>query len=302
MLHSGNLQAKTEYLKLIPIILSHSIDKGVFIEESRQLLSYSLIHPAITSDERSKFNMWLGHLDERFSNYHNPNQVQGQTTEGQGQCFSQNGDNGVSQRNHTTLTKAHSIGSGRLNGCWNVNNANIFNSSDSVNMNGFESQGQGHGDGNVYGSRQHVNHPSAGTTSGHMPLQPTRSAPANFTAVQPPPSNNSQSKYLLSDCENVMHQSFVTPGPHGALDSWGIAGLKCHVLTSASSPQCLGTVGLLVPAQTGWANFTCTCRGLSRALTIEMSLQCWAYTRALQTGKSISPLFPGPVGAVVTSD
>lgn len=192
LLHSGNIQAKTEYLKIIPIILSHSIDKGVFIEESRQLLSYSLIHPAITSDERSKFNMWLGHLDERFSNYHSPNQVQGQISEGQGQCYSQSQirDNGISQRTHMTLTKAHSIGSGRLNGCWNVNNANMYHSSDSVNnMNGIE--GQGHGDGNVYGSRPHVNHPAAGTSSGHMPLQPTRSAPANFTAVQPPPSNNS---------------------------------------------------------------------------------------------------------------
>ena len=91
-----------------------------------------------------------------------------------------------------TLTKAHSIGSGRLNGCWNVNNANMYHSSDSVNVNGIESQG--HGDGNMYSSRQQVNHPAAGTSSGHMPLQPTRSAPANFTAVQPPPSNNSPSK------------------------------------------------------------------------------------------------------------
>lgn len=190
LLHSGNTQAKTEYLKLIPIILSHSIENGVFIEESRQLLSYSLIHPAITSDERSKFNMWLGHLDERFSNYHSPNQVQGQVNEGQGQCYSQTGDDGVSTRTHMTLTKAHSIGSGRLNGCWNVNvNANnMYNSSDSMNLNGLES----HGHWNMCGSRQQISHSPQVTSSGHMPLQPTRSAPANFTAIQPPPSSNSQ--------------------------------------------------------------------------------------------------------------
>lgn len=194
LLHSGNAQAKTEYLKLIPVILSHSIEKGVFIEESRQLLSYSLIHPAITSDERSKFNMWLGHLDERFSIYHSPNQVQGQPNEGQGQCYSQTGDNGISQRPHMTLTKANSIGSGRLNGCWNVNsNANMYHSTDSMNLNGLE--GQGHGDSSLYGSRQQVSQQPVGTSSVHKPLQPTRSAPANFTTMQPPPSSSSQSKY-----------------------------------------------------------------------------------------------------------
>ena len=95
-------------------------------------------------------------------------------------------------------------------------------------------------------------------------------------------------------------------GPHGAGDSGDIAGLKCHILTSASSPQCGGTAGLLIPCQTCRGNFLFTCRDLSRAfhraLTIDMSPQCWAYTRALQRQKSISPLFPGPTVAVVTND
>ena len=210
LLHSGNAQAKTEYIKLIPIILSHSIEKGVFIEESRQLLSYSLIHPAITSDERSKFNMWLGHLEEHFSNYHSPNQVQGQTNEKQGQCYSQLGDNGISQKPHMTLTKANSIGSGRLNGCWNTVNANannVYNSSESMNVNGVEGQGQS--DYNAYGPRQQVSHRPVGTSSGHMPLQPTRSAPANFTTMHPPPSTNSQSKYIFCPTVNVL--KFQTP-------------------------------------------------------------------------------------------
>ena len=89
-------------------------------------------------------------------------------------------------------------------------------------------------------------------------------------------------------------------GPHGAGDSGDIAGLKCHILTSASSPQCGGTAGLLIPCQTCRGNFLFTCRYLSRAfhraLTIDMSPQCWAYTRALHRQKSISPLFPGPQG------
>lgn len=67
LLQAGNEKAKAEYLKLIPDVLSHTIENGVNIEESRQLLSYSLIHPAITQEERSKFRMWLGYLEERFT-------------------------------------------------------------------------------------------------------------------------------------------------------------------------------------------------------------------------------------------
>lgn len=67
LLRPGNMEAKGEYLKIIPKVLAHSIDYGIHIEESRQLLSYSLIHPAINSDERSQFTLWLGHLEERFT-------------------------------------------------------------------------------------------------------------------------------------------------------------------------------------------------------------------------------------------
>ena len=39
-----------------------------------------------------------------------------------------------------------------------------------------------------------------------------------------------------------------------------------------------------------------------RDFTEKKSPQCRAYTRALQMEKSISPLFPGPKGAVVAND
>ncbi|KAK6181562.1 hypothetical protein SNE40_009391 [Patella caerulea] len=67
LLRCGNMEAKREYLAIIHSALSYCIEKGVEIEESRQLLSYSLIHPAITADERSKFRMWLGYLEERYT-------------------------------------------------------------------------------------------------------------------------------------------------------------------------------------------------------------------------------------------
>ena len=38
-----------------------------------------------------------------------------------------------------------------------------------------------------------------------------------------------------------MHQSFVSPSPMGPKIAGDIPGLKCHILTSVSSPQCRGT-------------------------------------------------------------
>ena len=67
LLQRGNSLAKAEYLTLIPQILTRVIDKGVRIEESRQLLSYSLIHPAITAEERAQFSVWMSHLEERYT-------------------------------------------------------------------------------------------------------------------------------------------------------------------------------------------------------------------------------------------
>jgi hypothetical protein len=67
LLHTGNSDTKKEYLRLIPIILSYSKENGTHIEDTRQLLSYSLIHPACTSEERSQFTMWIGQLEEIFT-------------------------------------------------------------------------------------------------------------------------------------------------------------------------------------------------------------------------------------------
>lgn len=56
------MAAKAEYLKILPQILSHSIINVCHLEESRQLLSYLLIHPAITGNERLQFNKFRGRL------------------------------------------------------------------------------------------------------------------------------------------------------------------------------------------------------------------------------------------------
>lgn len=68
LLRPGNREAKDRYLGLIPKILAHSIRHGVHIEESRQLLSYSLIHPAIPNEDRLTLTQWLRQLEDRIHN------------------------------------------------------------------------------------------------------------------------------------------------------------------------------------------------------------------------------------------
>nr|XP_005986534.1 PREDICTED: protein Smaug homolog 1 isoform X2 [Latimeria chalumnae] len=68
LLKPGNIEAKVEYMKLLPKILAHSIEHNQHIEESRQLLSYALIHPATSFEDRSALAMWLNHLEDRTSN------------------------------------------------------------------------------------------------------------------------------------------------------------------------------------------------------------------------------------------
>ncbi|KFM64357.1 Protein Smaug-like protein, partial [Stegodyphus mimosarum] len=68
LLRPGNDDAKAQYLALIPKILAHSIRHSVHIEESRQLLSYSLIHPAISNEDRCTLTQWLRQLEDRIHN------------------------------------------------------------------------------------------------------------------------------------------------------------------------------------------------------------------------------------------
>ncbi|XP_062862937.1 protein Smaug homolog 1 isoform X2 [Trichomycterus rosablanca] len=65
LLKPGNSEAKSEYMRLLPKILTHTIEYGRHLEESRQLLSYALIHPATSLEDRAKLALWLNHLEER---------------------------------------------------------------------------------------------------------------------------------------------------------------------------------------------------------------------------------------------
>ncbi|XP_030633194.1 protein Smaug homolog 2 isoform X1 [Chanos chanos] len=67
LLQPRNSEAKCEYMKLLQKVLSHTIESSLFVEESRQLLSYALIHPATTLEDRTSLAMWLNHLEEHLS-------------------------------------------------------------------------------------------------------------------------------------------------------------------------------------------------------------------------------------------
>lgn len=67
LLKVGNSKAKAEYLTIMPLIMAHSVENDCHIEECRQLLSYSLIHPAISRDELAVLTFWMNSLEE-YSN------------------------------------------------------------------------------------------------------------------------------------------------------------------------------------------------------------------------------------------
>ena len=67
LLRPGNIECKQSYLVAIPELVSHCVTTGQYTEQTQQLLSYTLIHPAITSQDRRSLTQWLRHLEERIS-------------------------------------------------------------------------------------------------------------------------------------------------------------------------------------------------------------------------------------------
>ena len=193
LLQAGNEKAKAEYLKLIPEVLSHTIDHGVNIEESRQLLSYSLIHPAITQEERSKFRMWLGFLEERFTYNISHTRPTAPST--------QPGHDGVTPPFPPVSASLSQEGLNNLLGTaaaspavsspntWQGQATHFVPDGGAVSAGGLGEGGAGgahvNGHQNLRASNSHagafsVHHQH----NGHMPLHATTSAPPQFDSVQ----------------------------------------------------------------------------------------------------------------------
>ncbi|CAL4058781.1 unnamed protein product, partial [Meganyctiphanes norvegica] len=76
LLRPTNTEAKLQYLSIIPKVLAHAVTSGVgqpaALENARQLLSYSLIHPAISAEERRALTHWLRALEDRLADLRRP--------------------------------------------------------------------------------------------------------------------------------------------------------------------------------------------------------------------------------------
>ncbi|XP_014485347.1 PREDICTED: protein Smaug isoform X2 [Dinoponera quadriceps] len=68
LLKPGNLDCKKAYLDVIPEIIGACATNTQFTYEAQQLLSYTLIHPALTCHDRRSLHQWLRYLEERIKN------------------------------------------------------------------------------------------------------------------------------------------------------------------------------------------------------------------------------------------
>lgn len=71
LLHADNETAKIQYMTMIPKILQDSMINMLHIDESKRLLSYAVIHPAISSNERRSLASWMQTLEETIKNNQN---------------------------------------------------------------------------------------------------------------------------------------------------------------------------------------------------------------------------------------
>ncbi|KYM79862.1 PREDICTED: protein Smaug homolog 1 [Atta cephalotes] len=68
LLKPGNVECKKSYLVAIPELVNHCVSTGQYTEQTQQLLSYTLIHPAINGQDRRLLTQWLRDLEDRISN------------------------------------------------------------------------------------------------------------------------------------------------------------------------------------------------------------------------------------------
>ena len=67
LLRTGNAPAKAAYLHVLPTVLRRSTDTALYLPDCQQILSYALIHPAISGDELIPLNAWQPQLQDDVS-------------------------------------------------------------------------------------------------------------------------------------------------------------------------------------------------------------------------------------------
>ncbi|XP_055702993.1 protein Smaug isoform X2 [Phlebotomus papatasi] len=67
LLKPGNEDAKAVYMAIVPIAVEDAVRQLVPAELVQQILSYLLIHPAVTNDDRRSLGHWMHNLEEYIS-------------------------------------------------------------------------------------------------------------------------------------------------------------------------------------------------------------------------------------------
>ncbi|XP_034385608.1 protein Smaug homolog 1 isoform X2 [Cyclopterus lumpus] len=170
LLKPGNVEAKGEYMRLLPRILAHTIEHGRHLEESRQLLSYALIHPATSLEDRSALALWLNHLEERAA--------------ARGDSLERPPPSGPHHHHHhqstppSTLSSSGSSSSSTNTSSsgnpYSLHHHQRYGSDD--RLNGWQSS-RDSGLGGGWHQQQH------GSENGHLLLYPSSSVPATINAV-----------------------------------------------------------------------------------------------------------------------
>uniref|UniRef100_H2ZCX7 SAM domain-containing protein n=1 Tax=Ciona savignyi TaxID=51511 RepID=H2ZCX7_CIOSA len=107
LLRPGNEIAKNTYLEILPAVLAHSVERSDYLEESRQLLSYSLIHPAFDNKERNLLTSWMSGLnripapEEKLPP--NPGEIPPEITSNTNSLEMVQPSNGLSDWNHNSV-------------------------------------------------------------------------------------------------------------------------------------------------------------------------------------------------------
>lgn len=68
LLNPGSLEARAEYMKLLPKVMLGSSEELDYLDQCRQLLSLALVHPAFPQEDREALTFWLSQLDRKQRN------------------------------------------------------------------------------------------------------------------------------------------------------------------------------------------------------------------------------------------
>jgi len=111
LLRTGNAPAKAAYLHVLPTVLRRSTDTGLYLPDCQQILSYALIHPAISGDELIPLNAWQPQLQDDMSRVSCEQVINGPTISSVELV-----SNGGLQPPHRDLTAVRSLPVGLLHG------------------------------------------------------------------------------------------------------------------------------------------------------------------------------------------